>query len=169
MFTPLWTGQPLAYPAVQKSGAAAEVFDLLEAAGSLVGNDEPAALTDEEIGFDPAGKRVKKSKIKVKIAPKSKSGNTRKCGNCAQVGHQARKCPKPIAAGKTPLGNGFVNRKRAGSAPIDIHQFTLIKERKAEFESATEIAERYDLDHDVVADAMIAPDWIAYSSRYEKV
>jgi hypothetical protein len=39
----------------------------------------------------------------------------------------------------------------------------LSKERKTEDMSATEIAERYELDHDVVADAMIAPD------RYERV
>jgi len=58
-----------------------------------------------------------------------------------------------------------VKTKRAGDPQVDEAEYDLIKQKKNQDYSASEIAEMYDLDRDVIADVMIAPSWREYSER----
>jgi hypothetical protein len=109
------------------------------------------------------------------VKKQGKRTRTVTCSKCRETGHIAKTCsldkPLPSHGRLAPsptvsLGNGFVKSKRPGKPPVDEHVYGLIKDKKDGDMSASEIAEMYDIERDIVADVMIAPSWREYAERF---
>lgn len=122
---------------------------------------------------------MKKGKLKVVINKKKVTDGAKKqyrCGLCHRLGHTSKTCTTEVgetdlsarAAKKLLLGQKDVYdpRPKSGKPPVDEHVYNNIKERKNDDMTASEIAERYEMDRDLVADIMISPSWGDYSKRF---